>query len=171
MPEVFRKRVADRSVREALYLARVEFLPEEVREDENATWILSFDELRRRPGQERFPERSNDSPLWILDLIVTSTLHRRIPYFFAALFHIGRQWKVSESALRSLERASGRKNVDDTLRLTLDSLRDLARSDKEVAELYDREGRQTAEALSFILKSSSQEHANRLREARDWWGL
>jgi hypothetical protein len=172
MPEVFRRRVADRSVREALYLARTEFLPEEIREDKNANWVLSFDELRTRPSQgERFSERPNDSSLWILDLIVTSTLQRRMPYFFAALFHIGRQWKVSESALRSLEKASDQKNVDDTLRLTLNSLRELASSDKQVAELYDREGRDTAEALSLLLKSSGEQHVGRLREAQRWWGV
>ena len=171
MPEVFRRRVADRSVREALYLARTEFLPDEMREDENAAWILSFDELRRRPSDEPFQERSKDSPMWILDLVVTSTLQRQIPYFFAALFHIGRQWKVSDSALRSLDRASSRKNLDDTLRLTLDSLRELASSDKQVAELYDRKGSDTAEALSLLLKSTFEQHATRLRQAQRWWGL
>ncbi len=172
MPEVFRRRVADRSVREALYLARAEFLPEEMREDKNASWVLSFDELRRRTGEERrFRDQPNDSALWALDLIVTSTLQRRIPYFFAALFHIGRQWKVSESALRSLEKASDQKNVNDTVRLTLDSLRELARSDKQVAELYDREGRDTAEALSLVFKASGEQHVDRLREAQRWWGV
>jgi hypothetical protein len=172
MPEVFRRRVADGSVREALYLARTEFLPEEIRNDKNANWVLSFDELRTRPGQEElFRDRPNESALWALDLIVTSTLQRRIPYFFASLFHIGRQWKVSESALRSLESASDGKNVSDTLRLTLDSLRELSRSDKQVAELYDRDGRDTAEALSLMLKSSREQHLNRLREAQGWWHL
>jgi len=172
MPEVFRRRVADRSVREALYLARAEFLPDKIRDDKNANWVLSFDALRTRPGQkERFSDRPNESALWALDLIVASTLQRRIPYFFAALFHIGRQWKVSESALRSLEKASDVRNVSNTLRLTLDSLRELARSDKQVAELYDRQGRDTAEALSLVLNSSGEQHVNRLREAQRWWGV
>jgi hypothetical protein len=172
MPEVFRRRVADRSVREALYLARTEFLPDEIRDDKNANWVLSFDELRLRPSQEgSFRDRPNDSALWALDIIVTSTLQRRIPYFFAALFHIGRQWRVSQSALRSLDKASDQKNANDTLRLTLDSLRELSRSDKQVAELYDRQGRDTAEALSLVLKSSGEQHATRLREAQRWWGV
>jgi hypothetical protein len=172
MPEVFRRQLADGSLREALFLARAEFLPEEIRNDKNANWVLSFDELQRKSGQEaQFRGRPNDSALWAFDLIVSSTLQRRIPYFFAALFHIGRQWKVSASALQSLEKASDPKNVDDTVRLTLESLRELATSDKQVAELYNREGRDTAEALSLVLKSSREQHVSRLRDAQHWWGI
>ena len=169
MPEVFPRRVADRSVREALSLARAEFLPPSIREDENANWILSFDDLQRKSSGPPLYDRPNESENWPLNFIVTSSLQQRIPYLFAALFHIGRQWKVSESALRALERASDRKNVLDTVGLTLESLREFAGAETGVARLYEQNSKETAEAFSLIFSSSAEQHEGRLREAQHWW--
>jgi hypothetical protein len=171
MPEVFPRRVADRSVREALYLARAEFLPAPIRENENATWILGFDELQKRSFEQPFYDRPNESENWPLNFVVISSLQQRIPYLFGALFHIGRQWKVSESALGALGRASERKNLVDSVGLTLESLREFANTETGVARLYEQDSKETAEALSWIFSASLDQHAGRLREAQHWWNL
>jgi hypothetical protein len=169
MPEVFHRRVADGSVRQSLYQMRGEFLPGEIREDALARWVMSFDDLRQREGESKNSNvRESDS--WPLDLIVTSTLQSQIPFYFAALFHIGRQWKVSESAVAALEKASTGENLRATAKLTFDILRARkARKTPLDALLFEHGPDVTTEALAVLLESSAQQHSVRLRESRQWW--
>lgn len=167
MPEVFRRRVEDRSVREALSRMQDELLPAEIREDGLANWVRGFDELRNSGRQDYFREHSDNPPIWAMNAVVLSALQKRIPFYFATLFHIGRQWKVSESALRDLDKASDRQNLALSTQLTLDNLR--RRDDRRLSALSERQA-ETTEALAVLLGSAGREHSDRLREARRWWG-
>jgi hypothetical protein len=170
MPEIFPRRVADRSVRQALSNMRGELLPGEIREDSLANWVMRFDELQRRQDEPHpFQDRGGESAAWAVNLVVLSSLQKRIPFYFGALFHIGRQWKVSESASRALERASQGENLDLSTRLTLDNLRTRGVEDKRLFGLFERQGSDMTQALSVLFESAGNEHSNRLREARRWW--
>lgn len=179
MPEVFRRKVADRSVRRSLSEMRNEFLPTEVREDANARWVMRFDDLRER-AHERQTGNPRESDFWALDLVVTSTLQRQIPFYFASLFHIGRQWKVSESAVGALAKASTAENLRTSAGLTIELLnrrnireRSTTRDQRNIrferSTVLSRTPDITAEALGFVLTSSAEEHATRLRESQQWW--
>jgi hypothetical protein len=172
MPEVFRRKVADGSVRQSLYEMRSEFLPTEIREDANARWVMAFDDLRQRANERQGNDRESD--LWALDLVVTSTLQKQIPFYFASLFHIGRQWKVSESAAGALLKASTGENLRTSARLTVGLLdrrdtRDRANYRVDRLARLGRTPDVTTQALAFLLTSSAEEHSTRLQESRHWW--
>lgn len=170
MPEVFHRRVADRSVRQALSNIRTGLLPAEIREDGLANWVMRFDDLHRRQNEPPpFRDQSDESAVWAANVVVLSSLQKRIPFYFAALFHIGRQWKVSESAVRDLEKAIQGDNLAQSARLTLENLRTLDVADKRLFGLFEPQGRNMTQALSVLLQSAGNEHSNRLREARRWW--
>src|SRR5664279_3922034 len=172
MPEVFRRKVADGSVRQSLYEMRSEFLPMEIREDANARWVMAFDDLRQSADERQGNDRESD--LWALDLVVTSTLQQQIPFYFASLFHIGRQWKVSESAAGALLKASTGENLRTSARLTVDLLdgrdtRDRANYRVDRLAMLGRMPDVTTQALAFLLTSSAEQHSMRLRESQHWW--
>jgi len=191
MLEVVHTRVPDGSVRQSLTQMRGEFLPKETRADDLAEWVMGFDDLRRREGPSGTSrEDSRESDYWALDMVVTSTLQRQIPFYFASLFHIGRQWKVSESAASAVEDASSSENLDASAKLTLDNLRRNNVRDKRLGApfwgvgnvftealsiLLESPGQRkrrknvVTRALSILLKSSGQRHSAQLQESRRWW--
>ena len=164
MPETFRRKLATGSVRQSLYAMRTDLLPPQIREDSLAAWVMNFDSLRERPSEPQRDDRRSD--LWAVDLFVTSSLQRQIPFYFAALFQIGRQWKVSEQAISDVEKASSTDNLRLSTRLTASRLRS---RDRRLASLFGRESEVATEALTLLLKSSEGEHSARLRDARRWW--
>lgn len=169
MPEIFHRRNSNVSIRQALSQSRLELLPDQMREDDLARWVMDFDDLRSRETYDRsFREDSDKYGIWALDLVVIGALQRQIPFYFATLFQIGRQWKVSESVMKSIESASSQKNLRATAQL---NRRDADRPPREgsVGAIYERSERDTTEALSALLGSASEEHSVRLREARQWW--
>lgn len=105
-----------------------------------------------------------ESLVWAVDLVVIPSLQRRIPFYFAAIFHIGRQWKISESAVRDPERAVQGENLTVTTRLTLDNLRK-----RDDGPAMQRQEGDVTRALSVLLQLAGKEHSNRLREAQRWW--
>ena len=107
MPEIFHHQDSNVSLRKALSQSRLELLPEEIRDDDLARWVMDFDDLRSRESYDRSSREYSDNHVtWALDLVVIGALQRQIPFYFAALFQVGRQWKVSESAIASVESAS-----------------------------------------------------------------
>jgi hypothetical protein len=176
MLEVVRREVAAGSVRESLRRARDEFLPDEIREDSVARWVMNFDDLDPRSKSRDEFENASRSEFWALDLIVTSTLQRQIPFYFASLFHIGRQWKVSASALGVLKQASSRENVRRSAKRAVLQIDRSEWRRKEWRSVLKRLLRRpndrfdiAAEALSLVLQSSERQHTERLQESRGWW--
>lgn len=169
MPEIFHRRNSNVSVRQALSRTRLELLPKEMREDGLATWVMDFDDLRSRDRYERpFREDPDSYAIWALDLVVTGALQRQIPFYFATLFQIGRQWKVSENLMASIEGASSQESLSASARLNRRPV-DRPQRERSVGQMYERSEPDATEALSALLRSAREQHANRLREARQWW--
>jgi len=168
MPEIFHRRNSNVSIRQALSRTRLELLPVEIREDSLARWVMDFDDLRTRERQEKPFRGDSEYPIWALDLVVVGSLQKRIPFYFATLFQIARQWKVSERALASIESALSQENLGMSARLNRRLIVGLA-DERSIDELEDRWDREAREALSSILRSAREQHSNRLREARQWW--
>ena len=169
MPEIFRRRNSNLTIRQALSRTRLELLPSEIREDKLAQWVMEFDDLRSRERYDR-PDREDpeDYALWALDLVVVGGLQRQIPFYFATLFQIGRQWKVSESTLASIDSASSQKSLRATARLNRRRDEEILR-EGSVGEMYERSERDATEALTALLRSAREQQSSRLREARQWW--
>jgi hypothetical protein len=169
MPEIFHRQNSNVSIRQALSRGRLELLPEEIRVDSLARWVMDFDDLRSRDRYERpYKEDPDSYATWALDLVVIGALQRQIPFYFATLFQIGRQWKVSESAMASIESASSQENLRATAELNRHSV-DRPRRERSVGKLYERSERDATEALSALLGSARAQHMSYLREARQWW--
>lgn len=171
MPELSRRKLRDRSVRNALTEMRRDLLPTPIREDELANWVLAFDDLRSTEE----PRHSDNGPSdeqpyrWALEVVVSSALQRQMPFYFASLFQIGRQWAVSERTLENLQRAGREKNLYESARMATVNFTKGAERNPRLAALADASPRSLADGFSLIFKTASEQQSKKRAEAENWW--
>ncbi len=172
MPEIYHRSVKAESVRDALSEMRGELLPKEIRNDALARWVLNFDELRSaRPPEflEKQRKRDDEFPVWIIEGMLSAALERQIPFYFASLFHIGRQWSVSERSLKALRKANTRDNLMSSARLTAKSLSERASLSRGLQQIVKSSPEELAGKLVPLLEAARFQHDVRMSEARRWW--
>src|SRR4051794_38783451 len=87
------------TIGETLSKLKYTLLPGEIAEDEDARWVLA----RNGPDESNELETRKAWPTSAYAVyeaaaqIVAIILQDQIPFYFGTLFHIARQWKVSES--------------------------------------------------------------------------
>jgi hypothetical protein len=141
----------ERPVRSALLDAREELLPESIREDELARWILDQDELASG-GIDFEPNRYAS--------LLLPSVRERLTFYFAALFRIGRQWRVAESALAAIAELLARPDLDSAVVAGRERLQVMG---KDPAGNLDA-------PLRIVLERSAGVQRESLETARDWWG-
>jgi hypothetical protein len=146
---------------------RRELLPGEIRNDRLTNWVLDFDGLNEVPHSQQDRRQEREPYVWMLESLVVTTLQRQVPFYFAALFSIGRQWSVSEKSLSALEKASTRENLLSSGRYTVESL--LHRGSGRRGALSQFPAEYIAEGLAPILEAARDHHRNRMSDARRWW--
>src|SRR5581483_6688625 len=108
MPEVTRITLRASSVAEALSRIKQDFLPEEIAEDFLSRWVMDFDPLQKQANERDF--RINEHDLnnrysWTYQLYsyaASNILQAQMPFYFASLFHIGRQWQAATYSLQNI---------------------------------------------------------------------
>src|SRR5579864_8790185 len=109
MPKIFRVTLEHGSVADSLSHIKQDILPKEIASDPLAQWIMSFDELENQDHQRDFRmdqiDRSDryDGMYLLCRYLSASILQTQMPFYFASLFHIGRQWQVALFSLESIE--------------------------------------------------------------------
>jgi hypothetical protein len=135
-------------------------LPKEICKDPNAQWVLAHDQ-HSEPD-----ERSELGPEQIAynaaEQAITSLLQERLPFYLAILFHIGRQWKISESLGNDARRLRDKKNL-------IASGENLIAFAKQAGRSLDPKlAQQSVVALS---KVATEQHDEALALARNWWDI
>lgn len=175
MPKIQRRELPKGgSVGEALMAAREACLPDEIRNDHVAQWILSHDGtqdgLTKSGGHVADYEEHRDPSRFAQDVlarVASDTFRRKIPLFFASLLHLGRVWEVSSRALSEIEdlEADPVEAVDAIVAKSI-------LEGSEEAGLRGANGRE--EAHSIFLRACSDAtrlHIERVHTARGWWKL
>src|SRR6266704_6749171 len=92
-----------------LHDSAVDLLPPEMAEDSLVRWVTDYDGMTRQFDRETDPFKSfqndwredREQPLMFCYL-GSLVLQTRLPFYFAALFHIGRVWQVSQTVLATI---------------------------------------------------------------------
>ncbi|HJR08569.1 MAG TPA: hypothetical protein VJ842_15020 [Pyrinomonadaceae bacterium] len=98
---------------------------------------------------------------------MAAALQQLMPLYFASLFHIGRQWRVSEMAIQSLESASTDRNILGSVRLTKDNLARFR--NRQAVMLRETSTESFAGSLRTIYSLGIEHHRSQLRTAQTWW--
>src|SRR5262245_58640104 len=116
------------TVEDALLRAKFDLLPEEMASDWRVQWVTQFDQLNKSrhehddKAQRYFgrPSEGRDAGAdFIITAIFTSALTPKISFYFASLFHIGRQWQVGLYAAETARQALAPQHLTKTAELHL----------------------------------------------------
>ena len=150
------------SIGDLLHEASVDLLPEELRSNEHAGWVVKNDPLlqsKYRASDE------NSSPFAIVGDFVASRLQQRIPFYFAALFHIGRMLSVANVGLQNIQALTREENWQASLANIL------ALSRPRLSFLPTGEQRETEVLLRTMCDLGISNFQNEIRIANKWWHI
>jgi hypothetical protein len=169
MPKIFFTKTKS-SFRDTLSKMREEILPEKIRGDDLALWIMNFDELNRERKEGRYNNNYPQKEIiarWALETAIGISIQRQLPFYFAALFHIGRQWYVSEKTIASIESASTSENIFASVELTKNNL--LERKTPGAFTILEAPTESLTEVFRGILGRGLEYHQAQLHQAHAWW--
>src|SRR6516162_8117100 len=134
-------------------------LPEQVQKDANAQWVLSYEDL-----DPQYEEGSEPAQIAYnaAGKMISSLLQERLPFYTATLFHIGRQWNLSESLGNEAHRLRDEKN--------------LIVSEQNVIALAKKAGRDLdrrliRENVIAIANAAAVQNCRSLEQAQSWWTI
>jgi hypothetical protein len=162
----FTRQELETNVAAALARANRELLPQEIRESELADWILGRGEPAVREAET--PGERGGVFDYTLELILDNLLTPSFTFYYATLFYIGRQWRVSELAAENARAALEPENFEQTIALNLEAHRE------RLGELNVGPGGHEPllrDTFEFILKTASQRQAGKHEQARKLWNV
>ena len=154
-------------------------LPQEISTDKNAQWVMRFDSLlqertERTSDRQRYDDDFSSSRYqreeWsrqAAGYFTASLLQSRIPFYFASLFHIGRQIKVSEAALRDCRTLQEGNNLYDSAANLIEE------ADRQNEDRVEKapEIEATMQAIMGICEAAISQHERNITMARNWWRI
>lgn len=150
----------------ALRQSRQELLPEEIRSDSLTRWILEFDNFGRSEHNDDYWQYDrNDYLAPLIAQLVQSSLSPNISFYFASLFHLGRQWQVSEQATKTVIQALKSDNLEMTVSQNITLFRDLLRELVPEHEHHSMLSNAFVEVLEFV----NRRHLQKIEKAQQWW--
>ena len=168
MPKISLMDLEHGTVAECLSRVRQVLLPEEIASDSLAQWIMSFDALEDQDHQNDFRMDQvdpGDRDSWVRQLyghLVASILQTHISFYFASLFHIGRQWQIAVFSLESIDDVQQPENLftsaRNLVRLSEGSQRNAILSEESSVALLRR-----------MCELGREQHSRQLNLAREWW--
>src|SRR5712664_2170966 len=174
MPEIFDCKV-EGSVGRALHQGWQEVLPREIRENPQARWVLEFDSLGH-PKESREFERQNFGPgdfhnrlNWIVRRVLTPAVEQQTQFYFAALFRIGRQWRISELAIGSLSTVLESKVSPRLVRPSREPLSSVGVDQARLSALLASPPDVLFGALRILFEEALNYHRGILRQTQSWW--
>jgi hypothetical protein len=151
------------TVGEQLDSVTLGLLPGDIQNDPNVRWVLSCSdsdlpddyEYDPRSGSAHFAYRA----AWQM---ISSLLKDRLPFYSATLFHIGRQWRISERLAKEARRLQDASN--------------LAASEQNVISFAKQGGRDldqklARESIIAISNAAATQHDRSLEQAKTWWNI
>ena len=168
MPKISVVNLEHGTIAECLSRTRQVLLPEEIASDSLAQWIMSFDVLEDQDLQSDIPMDQielGDRDGWVHQLyghLVASILQMHIPFYFASLFHIGRQWKRAVYSLESIDDVEQPENL-------FTSARNLVRLSEASQRNADLSEEASVALLRRMCELGREQHSRQLDLARGWW--
>jgi hypothetical protein len=134
-------------------------LPQQIQQDANVQWVLSY-----KDSDSQYEAGSDPTQIayYAAGRMVSNLLQERLPFYTATLFHIGRQWKISESLGKEALRLQDEKN--------------LLASEQNVIVFAKKAGRDLdpsliRENVIAISNAAADQHGRSLEQAQGWWTI
>jgi hypothetical protein len=167
MPEIGRIDLRYQTVGSKFAHIKEALLPVEIAESSLAHWVMNYDELiKKQTDREVYRDKRQGSEGLTREMIgyfTADILQSRIPFYFASLFHIGRQWKVVEAALGDCSLLL----QDANLSRSAQNLVELLRGSERNNEISSRANFQ--QVLQQLCDVGAQSHRANLEMAKKWW--
>lgn len=166
MPEVSRIALERGSVANTLAQIKQDLLPEEIAQDDLARWVMSFDALQNEGNQRGFledqRERGNryDWESQLYSYLITGILQVQMPFYFASLFHIGRQWQVALFSLESITDVEQEENLS----VSAQNLRNEA-----IRRNADLSIESSVDLIKRMCQQGRRQQTRQLNLAKEWW--
>jgi hypothetical protein len=180
-------------VSDALNQSVQELLPEKIRTNYLVSWILNHSVLeeddesidRKYLNIENFVKllsssRKNQFTLkkvvkeqrfeenGFLPQIFRTSLTSSISFYYASLFHLGRQWKVSEQAIEATNKALEKNNLEKTVEQNYLLLQD----DLSSFDILEEDQNHVLfNAFREVLETAQEQHSEDIGKAQKWWDL
>lgn len=170
MPEVSRITLKHGSVAEILSGIEQDLLPEEIARNPLAQWVMDFDPLKKQDDQRSFltDNLDWDNPYkWVTQLygyIVTDILQVQMPFYFASLFHIGRQWQAAVFSLQSIASVEQPENL-------FVSARNLSSLSERSQHGVDLSQESSLTLIRNMCDLGREQQSRRLNHAQVWWSI
>jgi hypothetical protein len=168
MPEVSRIALEWGSVANSLARIKQDLLPEEIARDDLAQWVMSFDTLQNEANQRGLLEdqieldNRYDWESQLYSYLVTSILQVQMPFYFASLFHIGRQWQVALFSLESITDVEQEENL-------FASAQNLIALNERSRRNADLTIESSVELIRRMCQQGRRHQTRQLNLAREWW--
>lgn len=152
----------DSAIRES----KRELLPDEIQKNYLTSWILSFDVLEKHGQSDDHWQQNKDILIQFIAKICQNSLTPNISFYFASMFHIGRQWQVSEQAVKTVEKAMKETNLKATVALNINLFKnqfqdlDIQPDDQRVL---------LSDSLIQILDFAKYKHLQKIKKSQEWW--
>ena len=162
------------TVEDALLQSRFELLHDEIAKDPLTKWITDFDKLSRENKRGSDLNEFNDFPpdvhpiSYIIAPIIQNALTPKISFYFASLFHIGRQWQVAHLAGENAEQALLDANLEKTVNMNLEAFHN--DFDSLDIPVYERP-LVFYEAVREILTASQEQHSQKVKKSMQLWDV
>lgn len=158
------------SVSERLHAVAVDLLPNDMAQNPVVRWVVDHDSLNRlcdgRKNSTAIDDIEGFGKFAMVGRIVATLLQRKLPFYFGALFHIGRMRAVSEYCIRNVESLSAGGNNRSASEQNLASL--LAENSPLSQKQFADEARRILSSLS----AAGLQHASGQKLlATSWWNL
>jgi hypothetical protein len=154
------------SIGERLHDASTDLLPDNFKENGCVQWIVGYDSLQRVGDTSHRPDYVKQYGVAALaSSFVGSYLDRRVPIYFAALFHIGRMHSVAEYGLERIRTLSAERNW----RPSVTNLEKLIRSQPLLESTG--EAAYAESVLSRMRGAGTARFQQQQRQAQEWWDI
>ncbi len=168
MPEISRIALEWGYVANSLAHLKLDLLPEEIVGDFLAQWVMSSDALENKANQRGFRENQidlddhNNLESQLYSYLVASILQIQMPFFFASLFHIGRQWQVAVFTLESINDVKREENL-------FASARNLVALNGHSQPNTDLSTESAVALIRDMCELGHKQQSRQLNLAREWW--
>ncbi|MEB4870172.1 hypothetical protein P8831_15710 [Priestia megaterium] len=157
---------------DVLQEVNLELLPNEMSNHDLVNWIVGFSSYSKEM-QKHTPENiDNYNILYTSEVngLVQNSIQSSITYYLAALFHLGRQWKTSLTAINLIEQALQEQNLKQTVyenrSLFIHALEDL-----EYNYLLKNLDYEIEKVMKKILLETLKDHQSKVRIAEFGWKI
>ncbi|OIJ16445.1 hypothetical protein BKP45_21020 [Anaerobacillus alkalidiazotrophicus] len=149
----------------------LELLPTEIRKHNLVSWIIGFtSHSKDKPSIYDYSDDYNTFFSSEVNRLIQSSIVSNTTYYLASLFHLGRQWKTSLSAIDLIEQALQETNLKKTVYENRSHIVEVIEK-LELSSLLENLDADLEKVMESILKKALDDHRQKILTAKLYWQI